>query len=42
MSDREWRFYLDDMLTFAENVVAYSEGFNQEEPVGWGKERTPT
>ena len=31
MSEREWRFYLDDMLTFAENVVAYSEGFNQEE-----------
>ena len=31
MSEREWRFYLDDMLMFAENVVAYSEGFNQEE-----------
>ena len=31
MSEREWRFYLDDMLTFSENVVAYSEGFNQEE-----------
>ena len=21
MSEREWRFYLDDMLSFAENVV---------------------
>lgn len=31
MSEREWRFYLDDMLTFAENVVAYSEDFDQEE-----------
>jgi hypothetical protein len=29
MSDagaREWRFYLDDMITFAENVIAYAIG----------------
>ena len=31
MSEREWRFYLVDMLGFAENVVAYSEGFDQNE-----------
>ena len=31
MSEREWRFYLDDMLGFAENVAAYSEGFDQDE-----------
>jgi len=31
MSDREWRFYLGDMLGFAENVIAYSEGFSQDE-----------
>jgi len=31
MSDREWRFYLDDMLGFAENVIAYSEDFSQDE-----------
>jgi uncharacterized protein with HEPN domain len=29
MSDREWRFYLDDMLRFAENVLAYFEGLDQ-------------
>lgn len=28
MSEREWRFYLDDMLSFAENVVAYCEGLD--------------
>ncbi len=30
MSEREWRFYLQDMLNFAENVLAYTEGFDQE------------
>ena len=30
MSEREWRFYLNDMIKFAENVLAYSSGFNQE------------
>ena len=33
MSDagaREWRFYIDDMITFAENVIAYTNGFDQE------------
>ena len=32
MSDsaqREWRFYLDDMIGFAEKVVAYTESFDQ-------------
>jgi len=32
MSDagrREWRFYLDDMIGFAEKVVTYVEGFDQ-------------
>jgi uncharacterized protein with HEPN domain len=27
---REWRFYLDDMISFAEKVLAYSEGFERE------------
>ena len=27
MSEREWRFYLDDMISFAENVLSYSDGF---------------
>ena len=26
---REWRFYLDDMIGFAEKVLAYTEGFDQ-------------
>lgn len=33
MSDapaREWRFYIDDMISFAEKVVAYTDGLNQE------------
>ena len=32
MSDpvqREWRFYIDDMISFAEKVLVYSEGFDQ-------------
>lgn len=32
MSDttkREWRFYLDDMIGFAEKVIAYTEGLDQ-------------
>ncbi len=26
---REWRFYLDDMISFSEKVLAYTEGFDQ-------------
>jgi len=32
MSDRaarEWRFYLDDMISFAEKVIAYTDGLDQ-------------
>lgn len=29
MSERQWRFYLDDMIDFAEHVLTYSEGFDQ-------------
>jgi uncharacterized protein with HEPN domain len=29
MSEREWRFYLDDMIDFAEKVLAYSAGLDQ-------------
>ena len=28
-SQREWRFYLDDMLNFAGKVLAYTEGLDQ-------------
>jgi len=26
---REWRFYLDDMIGFAEKVIIYTDGLNQ-------------
>ena len=29
MSEREWRFYLDDMIGFAENVLTFTSGFDQ-------------
>ena len=29
MSDREWHFYLDDMIGFVENVLNYVAGFDQ-------------
>ena len=29
MSDREWRFYLQDMLRFAQRVRAYSSGLDR-------------
>jgi len=29
MSDRAWRFYLDDMLMFTEKVIVYTDGLNQ-------------
>ena len=29
MSEREWRFYVDDMIDFAEHVLAYSQGLDQ-------------
>ena len=30
MSEREWRFYLTDMIVFAEKVLVYTEGYDQE------------
>ena len=29
-SQRAWRFYLDDMIGFVENVLAYTDGHNQD------------
>lgn len=29
MSEREWRFYLDDMLRFTEKVRTYSESIDR-------------
>ena len=25
---REWKFYLDDMIGFAEKILAYTEGYD--------------
>ncbi len=39
MSDtaqRVWLFYLDDMLGFAENVIAYTEGLDRAHFIGSG------
>jgi len=36
MSEREWRFYLDDMIVFAQNVLSYTDGFDQEAFVATG------
>jgi uncharacterized protein with HEPN domain len=39
MSDtvqREWRFYVDDMINFAEKVIDYTEGYDQVDFVASG------
>lgn len=33
---REWRFYVSDMICFAEKVAAYTEGLDQERFVASG------
>lgn len=35
-SQREWRFYVSDMIGFAEKVVAYTDGLDQERFVASG------
>jgi len=36
MSEREWRFYLDDMIDFAKKVLAYTEDLDQQAFVASG------
>ena len=31
MSEREWRFYIDDMIRFAGNVLSYTKGMDQDD-----------
>ncbi|MBS4098360.1 MAG: DUF86 domain-containing protein [Sulfuricella sp.] len=33
---REWRFYISDMIGFAEKIVAYTDGMDQEQFVASG------
>ncbi len=28
-AEREWRFYIDDMIAFAQKVIAYTDGLDQ-------------
>ena len=35
MKDRDWRLFIDDMIEFCENVVAYTEGLDER-----GRERS--
>jgi len=30
-SDRDWRLYVDDMISFAEKVLAYTEGLDRQQ-----------
>ncbi len=30
VASREWRFYLDDMIQFAEKVIAYTDGIDND------------
>lgn len=33
---REWRFYIDDMIQFSENVILYTEGFSLQDFIASG------
>jgi uncharacterized protein with HEPN domain len=35
-SQREWRFYIDDMIGFAERVIAYTNGLDKDKFVASG------
>ena len=32
-AQREWRLYLDDMISFAEKIMLYTDGLSQKEDV---------
>lgn len=35
-SRREWRFYIDDMIRFAQTALAYTDGLDQDSFVSSG------
>lgn len=35
MSEREWRFYIDDMIRFSEKVLAYTENLDRYPAIPW-------
>lgn len=36
LPQREWRFYLDDMISFAERVITYTDGLDQKQFIASG------
>jgi uncharacterized protein with HEPN domain len=38
---REWRFYLEDMIRFAERILAYTHGLDQAAFLASGLTSTP-
>ena len=36
MSEREWQFYVGDMIGFADRVLAYTQGFDQQRFIASG------
>ena len=36
MSEREWQFYVQDMIGFADRVLAYTQGFDQQRLIASG------
>ena len=36
MSEREWQFYVQDMIGFADRVLAYTQGFDQQRFIASG------
>jgi len=31
MSEREWQFYITDMIKFSETIISYTDGMNQQQ-----------
>src|SRR5579872_3558744 len=36
LTQREWRFYIDDMIGFARKILAYTQGLDQQQFVASG------
>ena len=36
MSEREWRFYISDMIRFSETAISYTDGMDQQQFINSG------
>lgn len=36
MSEREWQFYITDMIKFSETIISYTDGMNQQQFINSG------